>query len=148
MNNLVYLALALLLGALLPVQSAANGLLGRSLGNPYLATLLVFAVAALAMTGILLGQRAPLPALADFGRVPWWGWLGGLLAVGNILGFILLPPRIGIGTLIGLFVAGQIVSAVLLDHFGALQFPVQPFNGWRALGVALLIAGVVIIKKS
>jgi bacterial/archaeal transporter family-2 protein len=147
MSNTVYLLLALLLGALLPVQSGANGVLGRTLGSPYVATPVVFLVAALGIAVVLVGQRTPLPPLRAFGQVPWWGWLGGLLAVGNILGFILLPPRIGIGTLIGLFVTGQILSSVLLDHFGSLHFPVHPLTGWRLVGVALLVTGVFLIKK-
>lgn len=147
MNNVVYLVLALLLGMLLPVQSGANGVLGRTLGSPYVATLVVFGVAALGMLTLLGWQRVPLPALVTFGQVPWWGWLGGLIAVANILGFIVLPPKIGLGTLIGLFIVGQLAASLVVDHFGWLQFPVHPLNGWRLLGLALLVAGVFLIKK-
>jgi putative inner membrane exporter YdcZ len=36
---------------------------------------------------------------------------------------LLLLPRIGAGTTIGLFVAGQMAAALMLDHFGVSREP-------------------------
>ncbi|CAB1077032.1 hypothetical protein D1AOALGA4SA_4830 [Olavius algarvensis Delta 1 endosymbiont] len=37
-------------------------------------------------------------------------------------------------------------ASLFLDHFGWLGYQVQPINGLRMLGVALLLGGVVLIR--
>ena len=49
--------------------------------------------------------------------------------------------------LVGLIIAGQLIVAVLLDHFGLLGFASHPINLWRIVGILLLIAGVLLIKQ-
>jgi transporter family-2 protein len=46
----------------------------------------------------------------------------------------------------GFILVGQIVAAMLLDHFGLFQNPEHLLNGWRTIGALLMIAGVVLIK--
>jgi transporter family-2 protein len=38
--------------------------------------------------------------------------------------------------------------ALLLDHFGALGLPREPINLGRIAGVALVFAGVVLVRRS
>jgi transporter family-2 protein len=58
-----------------------------------------------------------------------------------------LAPRLGVATTIALVVAGQMLAAVALDHYGLLGVPVRPVNAWRGLGAALLVAGVVLLRR-
>lgn len=77
---------------------------------------------------------------------PWWAWSGGILGAVFILLVILLLPSLGAATLLALVVAGQMTAAVLMDHFGAFGLAQQSLSISRLLGVALVIAGVVLIK--
>ena len=91
-----------------------------------------------------LGERLPSwKAVAD---TPWWTWSGGVLGGVFILLMILLLPSLGAATLIALVVAGQMATAITLDHFGAFGLASHPVSLSRVAGAALLIAGVVLIK--
>ena len=45
-------------------------------------------------------------------------WCGGLLGAFYVGATIVLSPRLGAATLFGVIVAGQMATAVVLDHFG------------------------------
>jgi transporter family-2 protein len=82
-TGLGWIALALLAGAVLPVQGAINALLRQDLGGAAFAVGLVsFAVAMLTMTAVQLGVSAataqPRPHFDGVSSMPWWGWLGGV----------------------------------------------------------------------
>ena len=57
-------------------------------------------------------------------------------------------PRIGVASLITVGIAGQIAMALLLDHFGALGLTREPINVGRIAGALLVIAGVVLVRRS
>jgi transporter family-2 protein len=38
--------------------------------------------------------------------------------------------------------------ALLLDHFGALGLPREPINLGRIAGAALVVAGVILVRRS
>lgn len=146
-NSLVYLGLAVLAGAVIPLQTSLNASLSRGLGGPGYAALAVFMVAAATMltTAVLLKQ--PVPTLAQAGGVPWWSWLGGVFGALYVFLLVFLAPRLGIASVTGFVVAGQILAAVLIDHFGLLKFPVHALNPGRLAGVALLLAGLYLVKR-
>ncbi|WP_172415337.1 DMT family transporter, partial [Comamonas thiooxydans] len=43
-------------------------------------------------------------------------------------------------------VAGQMVVAVLIDHFGVMGLEPKPINVMRVLGVLLILGGVFLIQ--
>ena len=49
--------------------------------------------------------------------------------------------------MIGVMVAGQMVTSLFLDHWGLVGYPVHPINVPRIIGAALLVIGVIILKK-
>jgi transporter family-2 protein len=57
-------------------------------------------------------------------------------------------PKIGVASLITIGIAGQIAMALLLDHLGALGLAREPINFGRIAGALLVIAGVVLVKRS
>ncbi len=142
----VLLPAALVLGALLPVQIGVNARLRTAVGHPGVAATISFAVGTLALLALMAATRPPLSADA-VARVPWWGWGGGLLGAGYILGTILLAPRLGAAALTAAVIAGQLAAALALDHFGLLGFARQPITPARALGAALLAAGVLLVQR-
>ena len=60
------------------------------------------------------------------------------------------PPhsRPGWEPWLGLIVTGQIVTSLVLDHFGLVGFPTHPVSWPRALGVVLLLLGVVLVLRN
>ena len=138
---------ALLIGVVLPVQSGVNAQLRIGIGHPLLAAFISFAVGTMALLGLNLALRVPLPAGEAVSRLPWWHWIGGLLGAAYIYLAILLAPRLGAATLVAAIVSGQMVASLLLDHFGWVGYPQQPLTPLRAVGALLVIGGVLLIQR-
>jgi transporter family-2 protein len=58
----------------------------------------------------------------------------------------LLLPRLGAALVVALIVLGQMLGALAFDHFALLGVPENPISLTRLAGVALLVAGVVLIR--
>lgn len=145
---LLPLAAAVLAGALIPIQASSGGVLGKTLGHPIwgAATSLFIGTLALLLMAWLL--RLPLPALTSAFAGPWWMWIGGITGAIYVATTLSLIPRIGAANLIVCVIAGQMVVALLLDHFGLLGLPVKHITTARAVGVLFMIAGLLITQIS
>ena len=139
-------ALALGAGVSVAVQQVLNGALRTSLSSPAWAGFVSYLVGLLTMVVVLFALGERLPSWQAVANTPWWTWSGGVLGGVFILLMILLLPSLGAATLIALVVAGQMATAITLDHFGAFGLASHPVSLSRLAGAALLIAGVVLIK--
>ena len=142
----VYVLLALAAGLCLPTQAGINAQLGAWTRSPVLAALISFTVGTAALLVYALIARLPLPSLASAAAQPWWLWSGGLLGAFFVAVAVVLVPKLGATTMLALILAGQILASLIYDHFGLLGFPVQPISALRLLGVALLGAGVWLVR--
>jgi transporter family-2 protein len=88
------------------------------------------------------------PQLDRVGRVPWWGWLGGLCGATYVTSVFLLIPEIGVAPTVGLTVAGQQVASVFVDRHGLLRLPRRPVTRVRLVGIVTLLAGVALIQAA
>jgi transporter family-2 protein len=70
----------------------------------------------------------------------------GLLAMPYLLAASYLAPRIGVGLFLAALIAGQLGGGVILDHLGAFGAETRPIDAIRVIGVAALIAGVVLVR--
>ena len=143
---LLLLLLAVVAGAVLPVQAGINAQLRVTLGNPLAAALISFVIGTVALALIGLGARISLPTLAVLERAPWWHWTGGLLGAVYVGMMIVLAPRLGAATLIAAVVAGQMLTSLVLDHYALVGFAAHPISLQRLLGAALVIGGVALVR--
>ena len=139
--------LALLVGGLIPFQAAANATLSRSLESIGYAALTLFAVALFSTALLLALFRVPPPTLQAFSEAPVYGFLGGLVVATYVLSITFLVPRIGVAQAIFLIVTGQMVAAVVIDHFGWLGLSAKPVNGHQLAGLLLMCAGLMIARQ-
>ena len=139
--------LALLAGCLIPFQTTLNARLGTSLGNGIQATAVSFVVATLAMLLLMAATQTALPTAAQVGAVPPLAWLGGVIGALYVTAVVLLAPRIGVASVTVLLLAGQVLSAMLIEHFGWLGAPQHPVTALRLGGVVLLVVGILAIRR-
>jgi bacterial/archaeal transporter family-2 protein len=146
MQSLLYL-LGLGVGVGLVVQVGMNSTLRAHLGSPIVAALISFLVGSLALTAYLLLSRTALPLRAQLTAVPAWAWLGGVLGAFYVASSVVVGPRLGAATLLALVVLGQLVTSLVVDHFGWLGFPHHPLTPVRLAGAALLFCGVLLVTR-
>ena len=144
MNAASY-ALAVMIGVLLPLQVLLNAALGKQTGGPLFASMCSFFVGSAVLTGFWLAARPSLD-VSTLGRVPWWAWTGGMIGALYVAAATLLIPRTGAAALMCLVVLGQLVGALLVDHFGILNTR-QPIDALRLVGVVLVAGGALLVVK-
>ncbi len=138
--------IAILAGALNTVQAGANATLGKALGQPVLAALVVAAANAVVYLAALPFVGLGWPGASRAAQVPWWGWLGGVMGGAYVLAMVFLAGRLGAAVFTGLTVTAGLVTSVLLDHYGWVGFAQHPAGFGRILGCGLMIAGVALIS--
>jgi transporter family-2 protein len=139
-----YVLFAVVVGALLPIQAGINSKLRPIVGGPIPATFVSVTISALTMVAVMAATRTPVPTPGRGG--PWWVWTGGLLGVVIVIASLGLVSRLGAAFLFALFVVGQMLASLVIDHYGLLGVSQHEITPLRLLGVLLLVAGVVLIR--
>lgn len=142
------LLLALLGGAMAAVSWALNAQLSKAVGSPLLAGLISFAIGTAGLMSVSLVAGEPWPSMASFGRVDWWAWAGGFLGAWYLTANILLIPRLGALTTVGISITGQMLSSLVIDQFGLLGVPVQALAAGSIMGALLAIFGAWLISDA
>jgi bacterial/archaeal transporter family-2 protein len=138
--------LAVAAGGFVGMQAPINARLGRQIGSLQAATVsfLVGTAALLLIAGISSGG---LSSIAHAGRAPWWALIGGLLGA-FFVGVALLTVRtLGVSGLTAIVVASQLAVAVAIDRFGLFGIAKQHIAAPRAIGLVLLLVGVVLVVR-
>jgi transporter family-2 protein len=140
--------LAVVSGALIPVQAASNAALSRAIGgNVPFSAMALFFTAFVAATAVMLASGQAFPSVAELSEAPWWSYSGGPIVAFYVLTITFLAPQLGIGTAISLIVAGQVIAALTIDHFGLLRSLTFQITPMRIAGAALMIIGVFLALK-
>ena len=95
------------------------------------------------LAALLVWERTFAGVRAAF-HEPAWLWLGGLMSVFIVFAITVGPPRIGVAATIGIVIAGNLVSAAVIDRYGLFGQDVIPLDRWRLLGLLLLAAGATL----
>jgi transporter family-2 protein len=137
---------ALVSGAFAAIQTPTNALLARAVNSPVNAALVSFAVgtAALFVVAFALGVK---PSATAMRSLPPFAWAGGLYGAFFVTAAAFAAPRIGLALFIALLIAGQLGMALLLDHLGAFGLPRQPVSPIRIVGIVVILAGVVLVRR-
>ncbi len=134
-------------GAALTTQFAVNAQLRTVVGGPVVAAAISFFVGMLTLVAVALAVDRHLPEMSAVTSSPWWAWIGGLLGASFVLASIILTPRLGAATTVGLFLAGQMIASIVIDHFGLLRVAVHEATLPRILGLLLVLIGVFLVQK-
>jgi transporter family-2 protein len=142
------IAMALLAGALLPVQAAMNAQVARSLQSVPLAALLSYLLGSFTLIGLLLSRLTPAPDWRAIRTAPRWSLLAGVLGVWYIVSSTLVLPRLGATLTLGLVVAGQAVAGLVMDHHGWLGVRRQRLGARGYAALALFLAAMALLTQT
>jgi bacterial/archaeal transporter family-2 protein len=134
------LLIAVFAGALLPAQFATNSALAANLGSVTLTGAVSYSVGAVFLFMLTLQRGKPNWLAARQG--PTWAWFGGAVGSAYVVGSVLLTRALGAALATTLVIASQIVTAILLDHFGALGLEQRRINGARVLAMLLVFGAL------
>ena len=143
MQTAMYIGLAFLLGILMSIYLPMNSSVSRYVGSSITANITFFFVALLTSIVIFLifGQFDTINKVKE---VPIYLYLTGFISAFMILGTTFLIPHLGARKFFILLIAGQIIMAVIVSHFGILESPHDPINMKKLIGASLVIMGAII----
>lgn len=135
----------LVAGVCVALQPPTNAALAKASGSVVLAALVSFAVGTAILFAVWLGgSRAPLASLRG---VPFWAWGGGLYGAVFVSAAAFAAPRIGLAATLTFLIVGQLAAALVLDHHGLLGLPRHLASLARIGGVALVLAGALLVRR-
>ena len=140
-------AITMGLGVVLTVHLAMNGHVGAALNNPRVGNALFWCIGAITAVAIgLTGWHAG--ALSGLSQVNPVMLTAGAMGACMVFGIAWVIPQIGARHMTMMLFAGQIVSAMVLSHFGLLGSPVQPLTPTNMLGAALMFGGIYLATRA
>jgi len=147
MKYALLIAVAVLAGAILPIQASMNAKLGRAVGDPVYAALISFVIGTVGLIAYVLFAKTELQEITKVSSLEWYIWTAGLMGAFYVAAVIILVPKIGATMTFGAIVAGQLGLSLVVDHYGVLGIPVQSVNWQRLLGIVLIVMGVILIRR-
>jgi bacterial/archaeal transporter family-2 protein len=128
------------------VQAAVMGELGDRVGIVPAVSVSVIVALVCGLVALLVWERS-FAGLRAAAHEPAWLWIGGVMSVFIVFAVTVGPPRIGVTATVAVVIAGNLVSAAVIDRFG--MFGVERVAlGWpRVAGFVLLALGAALTLK-
>ena len=145
MSKVILLILMFVAGALVAFQPSVNARLAQKVG-----LLESSCISFLVGTTFLL-LLAPLFGRGSFlalTQVSWWELTGGLMGAFYVFTVILIVPQLGTGAVMAVTIAGQLLTALLLDHFQLFGFRGIPLDASRVAGAVIMLLGTWLIIRN
>ena len=147
MDIVVLILFATFVGMLLPIQAASNAGASRYFGDVSYAVLLSFIIGSILVTAYILIAKPSLNSEITQLSIPKYLLFGGLISVTYTFAITYLSPRLGVGNTLFIIIVGQMVAALLVDHFGVFEAVKQEVSLKRISGVILMLIGIYLANQ-
>ena len=128
------------------VQAAVMGELGSRVGIVPALAFAVLVSLVCALTALLVWERS-FSSVCAAAHQPAWLWLGGVMSVFIVFAITVGPPRIGVTATIAIVIAGNLVSAAVIDRFGLFGVDRVGLAWPRIAGIIVLALGAALTLK-
>lgn len=146
-TRLLLLALVALGGAGLTLQMAWNARLRLATGSPVLTTIISVIVTLVSLILVWASGVTHRGSLPAFSSLPLWAWFGGVFAGFYLVASLIAMPRLGTAAVFSLVIAGQLLTALLLDATGVFGVVHVALSAKRIVGAVLLLGGAVLLQR-
>ncbi|WP_214890453.1 DMT family transporter [Exiguobacterium sp. s142] len=137
--------LAVMGGMLVCVQNTFNANVKQRVGA-WATTTLVLALGFLA--SLLIGLMSEGSALFNLRDMETWYWFSGIIGVGVVMSVTQSVQQLGPSYAISIVMVSQILFALLWDTLGWFGLEAIPFTWKTALGIVLIVGGVLLFQLS
>ena len=145
MSKLLLLLLIFVSGVMVAVQPSVNARLAQKIGLVESSTVsFLVGTVALFLLAMVFGQGS----FRGLPQASWWELTGGLMGAIFVSVVILVVPRLGTGPVMAVAIAGQLLTALLLDQFQLFGFREIPITLPRIFGAVLMLLGTWLITRT
>ena len=148
MSTVSYAIWAFAAGALIPLMALLNAGIARTTGGQIQATIILFAIGLIASLLLAAIMTVRLPDFHTLLRIAPQQYAGGVIVGFYVLSITFLAPRFGVGNAILFVVTAQLITSALMDHYALAGAALRPLTMMRAVGLLIVIIGVVVTQIS
>ena len=145
-GNVLALLLALISGVLMAVQGSLNSTLSKVVGLIE-TTFIVHLTGTIILVILLFVFRMGKGNLYALTEAPWYAYLGGVIGVGIIYLVAACIPEVGVANATTAIIIGQVLTAIIIDHFGAFGLERMAYGWNQFIGLILLVIGAKLLLK-
>jgi bacterial/archaeal transporter family-2 protein len=144
------LVVTVIVGTLVPLQSAVNGALAGAAGDGNAAAVVSLGSGLLIMIAVVGAHprlrrcALRLPGLIRRGNVGRWNYLAGLCGAAVVLSQGIAVGSLGVAVFHISMICGLIISGVVCDRIGVAATQARPLSGVRLLGAGLALVATVL----
>lgn len=145
-GSYIALGLALASGIFMAIQGSLNAVLSKYIGLIE-TTFLVHAIGTGILVIVLFVFKMGKGSLMRFAEAPWYAYLGGVISVLIIYLVAASIPQVGMANATTAIIVGQVLTAILIDHFGGFGLDKSLFSWNDLFGLILLAVGAYLLLK-
>lgn len=145
-NEMLPLILALFSGVLMAVQGSLNTSLSKVTGLLE-ATFFVHITGTILAAILLFFFKMGKGSIFTWQDAPWYSWLGGIIGVAIIYLVAASIPSVGVANATTAIIVGQVLTAIIIDHFGGFGLERMSCTPLQVLGLVLLAIGAKLLLK-
>jgi len=131
-------------GIAVGVQSPIAGAMGQRVGGT--ASSLIVHMSGMILSAILLWLKGG-EKIREWQTLPWYMLIAGVFGVILYQTINFTLPKLGSTLMITLIITGQLITGVVIDHFGWLGVAQRSIDLPRILGMCALLLGGYLISK-
>ena len=131
-------------GIVLAIMISLNGGLGTISGN-YASSVIIHFVGLIGIIFVLIFTKSKIKNLKG---IPFYMFTGGLIGILTVLFTNIGFMGLGVSLTVSLSLLGQLVTSLVIDHFGYFNMTVVEFDKKKILGLIVIIAGIYVMTLS
>ena len=144
-STLALLLVTVTVGSGIALQAVVNTALARTVGILEAAFVSVTVTWVIVAVVLIAGVRSG--NMSQITSVPLYLFVGGFVGAAVLVTAVVAVPRLGAASLIAALVVGQLIGAMILDHFGLLGLQGTPITPIRLGGAMLLVIGMGLLLR-
>jgi len=131
-------------GIVLAIMISLNGGLGNISGN-YASSVIIHFVGLIGIIFVLIFTKSKIKNLKG---IPFYMFTGGLIGILTVLFTNIGFMGLGVSLTVSLSLLGQLITSLVIDHFGYFNMTVVEFDKKKILGLIIIIAGIYVMTLS
>ena len=131
-------------GIVLAIMISLNGGFGNISGN-YASSVIIHFVGLIGIIFVLIFTKSKIKNLKG---IPFYMFTGGLIGILTVLFTNIGFMGLGVSLTVSLSLLGQLVTSLVIDHFGYFNMTVVEFDKKKILGLIVIIAGIYVMTLS
>lgn len=128
-------------GTLLALMLSLNGTVSEASGN-YASSVIIHIIGLIGIIIVLILTKSKFKHLKG---IPFYTYTGGLVGVLTVIFSNTSFSNLGVSLTVSLCLLGQLITSIIIDHFGYFNLPVTTFNKKKIIGLVIIVLGILVM---